>query len=429
MANTVLFGAQWGDEGKGKIIDVLTAQADWVVRYQGGNNAGHTVEIGEEKYVLHLIPSGILHHDKKCIIGNGVVVDIVALLEELDGLRARGISPEGRLFLSDRAHLVFPYHRNLDEVREGRLQAGDKIGTTKRGIGPCYGDKASRIGLRMCDLLRDDFKELLAASIERQNLVLTAMGGTALDVNSVVQQYVDAAEQVKPFIADCMLLLHEAMQKNEPVLFEGAQGTMLDIDHGTYPFVTSSNATAGGACAGAAIPPNRMDHVVGVVKAYTTRVGEGPFPTELHDETGEFLRKEGNEFGATTGRPRRCGWFDAVVATYSAKLNGVNEWAVTKMDVLDKLETLKVCVAYECNGKRYESVPADARILSECKPVYEEVPGWNCSTRDVRSYDELPQKAKDYLAYLEKLTGVPAGIISLGPKRESTLVLKQSKKA
>lgn len=425
MPNTVLIGAQWGDEGKGKIIDVLTERADWVVRYQGGNNAGHTVEIGAERYVLHLMPSGILNPGKNCVIGNGVVIDPIALAGELTDLEQRGISAAGRFFVSDRAHIVFPFHRLIDEYREAKPAAGAKIGTTKRGIGPAYGDKAARTGLRMGDLIDPEFPNLLANRVDASNRVLAAHGAPLVDAAKTLADYQAAARVLGPYIADPIPRLHEAMRRGESVLFEGAQGTMLDIDYGTYPFVTSSSATAGGACTGCGVPPNRIDRVIGVVKAYSTRVGEGPFPTELLDETGERMRQVGHEFGATTGRPRRCGWFDLVVAKYSAMVNGIDWWAVTKLDVLDAFDTIKVCVAYECDGVRYESVPGNVRILARCKPVYESFPGWKQSTKDCRRFDDLPANARDYVKQLARMTGVPVGILSVGPQRERTLWLEK----
>jgi adenylosuccinate synthase len=424
MPNTVLIGAQWGDEGKGKIIDVLTEKVDWVVRYQGGNNAGHTVEIGSKRYVLHLVPSGILHPGKKCVIGNGVVVDPVALVVELKQLCEQGLDPDGRFFVSDRAHVVFPYHKLQDEFSELRRSKSDQIGTTRRGIGPSYGDKASRFGLRMGDLLDPSFPALLSARLQEKNKILSALGAEPLDEAKVLAEYQEAARYLAPYIVDTIPLLNEAVGKSEKVLFEGAQGTMLDIDYGSYPFVTSSSATAGGACTGTGVAPNRIDHVIGVVKAYTTRVGEGPFPSELKDETGELLRKTGNEFGATTGRPRRCGWFDAVVARYSVMINGIDSWAVTKLDVLDPIKTIKICVAYECDGKRLNSVPANIRVLEKCRPVYEDFPGWQASTKDITRYEDLPAQARAYVEKLAQLTGVPVSILSVGPRRDSTMMLR-----
>jgi len=421
MPNTVLIGAQWGDEGKGKIIDVLTRDADVVVRYQGGNNAGHTVKFGDEVYVLHLIPSGILHAGKMCVIGNGVVVDPAALLKEIAELEQKGVAVKGRLFVSDRCHVIFPYHRALDAGREDQCAAGEKIGTTKRGIGPSYADKAARQGLRMGDLTDPVFVPLLEKRILDANRVLSASGGQTVDAGEVVALYREMAAELAPYITDTVSLLNRAVKDKKSILFEGAQGTMLDIDFGSYPFVTSSNATAGGACTGTGIPPNRIDRVIGVIKAYTTRVGEGPFPTELKDDIGEQMRKEGGEFGATTGRPRRCGWFDAVVGRYAAMINGVDYWAMTKLDVLDGLKTLRICTAYECDGKRYDTVPANIRILERCKPVYEEMAGWRTSTKDVTRFEDLPARARAYVDRLCELTGVKLGILSVGAKRESTL--------
>lgn len=418
MPNVVLLGGQWGDEGKGKVIDLLAREADWVVRYQGGSNAGHTVEVGAEKYVLHLVPSGILHPGKKCVIGNGVVVDPVALAQELDDLARRGIKAEGRLFLSDRAHLVFPYHRALDEAREAASAPGKQIGTTKRGIGPAYADKAARVGLRVCDMLEEDFAERVRDRLEENNRLLRALGASTLD-QAVLTPYLKAAQRLVPLVTDTALLLHEALARGESILFEGAQGTLLDLDHGTYPFVTSSSASVGGAFTGTGVPPRWIHQVIGVVKAYTTRVGEGPFPTECRDGTGEFLREEGGEFGATTGRARRCGWFDAVVARYAARLNGVDGWAVTKLDVLDRLAEVKICVAYECGGRHLESVPAHARTWARCTPVYEVLPGWQEPTRSARSFDQLPRRAQAYVRRIEELTGVPVRIVSVGPERDS----------
>jgi len=423
MSKTILIGSQWGDEGKGKIIDVLTANADWVVRYQGGNNAGHTVEIGDQKYVLHLTPSGILRESCKCVIGNGLVVDVIGLVEELTDLVKRGITLEGRLFISDRAHLVLPFHKALDGAKEGKLSASKKIGTTKRGIGPAYSDKADRVGLRMGDILEPDFNERVKAAATVKNEILVQMGAEALNVDELVAEVDAAVNYLKPFICDTIPLLHKAVQDDDEILFEGAQGVMLDIDFGTYPFVTSSSTGAGGAPAGSGIPPNAIDRVVGIIKAYTTRVGGGPFPTELTDEMGAHIAKVGNEFGATTGRPRRCGWFDGVVARYAAMVGGINEWSLMKLDVLDAVETIKVCVAYECDGERLDSVPASIRKLERCTPIYEEFKGWMTPTTECTSWDELPEQAQKYVAYLEELTGVKVSLLSVGPKRSSTLLL------
>ena len=421
MPNTVLIGAQWGDEGKGKIIDVLAENVDIVVRFQGGNNAGHTVKIGDEKYVLHLIPSGILRDNQHCVIGNGLVVNPLALLDEIAEVESAGKSVTGRLFISDRAHVVFPYHSAIDGAREDCLAKGEKIGTTRRGIGPSYCDKISRTGLRIGDLIDQKFPEMIKSRLAQANQILQKLGGAPINEDKLVAEYVAAAEKIRPYVVDTVTMLNEALAAGKSILLEGAQGTMLDIDYGTYPFVTSSSTTAGGACTGSGIPPNRIDRVIGVIKTYTTRVGEGPFPTELFDDDGAQMAKVGHEFGATTGRPRRCGWFDAVVAKYAAAINGVDFWAMTKLDVLDGFKTIKICTAYECDGKIYENMPACSRVLENCKPIYEEMPGWMESTSEVTRYEDLPQKARDYVKRLSELTGVKIGILSVGPKRESTL--------
>ena len=420
MANTILVGAQWGDEGKGKIIDVLTEQADVVVRTQGGNNAGHTVHIKNQKYILHLVPSGVLRRNKICVIGNGVVVDPVSLVEEIQGLRKLGVKIDGNLFLSETAHLVLPYHRELDGQRE-ILKGKNKIGTTKRGIGPAYGDKAARTGLRVIDLTNPGlFKEQLQSRIKENNEVLKAFGAAPLSFKKVHEEYRAAGDYLKPFVANTVVLLHEAVRRGDDILFEGAQGTFLDIDHGTYPFVTSSNTTAGGACTGSGIPPHRMDRVVGVMKAYTTRVGEGPLPTE-NAEIADMLHAMGREFGATTGRPRRCGWFDAVATRHATMVNGIDELAITNVDGLDSVETIKVCVAYRCAGKRYDYIPNDVELLSRCQPVYVEFPGWRSPTHDARKWKELPSKTRAYLKAIAELTGAKLGIASVGPGREQTI--------
>lgn len=421
MPNTVLVGAQWGDEGKGKIIDVLAEDADLVVRYQGGNNAGHTVFIGTDKYVLHLIPSGILHAGKQCVIGNGVVVDPVALVKELQDLEARGVQTVGRFHISNRAHLVFPYHGRLDAARESGVQGDRKIGTTKRGIGPAYGDKVSRVGIRMGDLIDPVFPELLSARLEGANRVLVAMGAEPVDGAELLATYQAAGRVLEPYITDTIPLLDAATRAGKSILLEGAQGTLLDIDFGTYPYVTSSNATAGGACVGAGVPPNRIHRVIGVTKAYTTRVGEGPFPTELTDEVGQLLSREGNEFGSTTGRPRRCGWFDAVITRYAAMVSGFDYLAMTKLDVMDRLPKVKMAVAYRCGSKTYETIPASIRELERCQPVYEEMDGWLAPTREARRFEDLPLKAQAYVNRLCALTGVKLGMLSVGPERDRTL--------
>jgi adenylosuccinate synthase len=422
MPNTILVGAQWGDEGKGKIIDVLTEDADIVVRTAGGNNAGHTVLIKGKKYVLHLIPSGILRRRKKCVIGNGVVVDPVGLLQEIDTLTDMGVRVNGNLFVSDTAHVVMPYHRLLDaqrEVRKGR----DRIGTTKRGIGPAYGDKAARTGLRMVDLIHPErFERLLRDRIREQNGVLGALGAKRLSFKAVHTEYKATARRLRPFVTNTVHYLHQQMLQGASMLFEGAQGTFLDIDHGTYPFVTSSNTTAGGACTGSGMPPHRMEKVVGVMKAYTTRVGEGPLPTE-DDEIGDLLHGLGREFGATTGRPRRCGWFDAVVTREAAIINGIDDLAITNIDGLDTVETLKVCIAYRVGRKQFDHVPNDIELLARCRPVYAEFPGWLKPTDRARTYKDLPPRCRAYLKALAELTGARLRVASVGPGREQTIMV------
>ena len=425
MPNTLLLGAQWGDEGKGKIVDFLSRDADVVVRYQGGSNAGHTIEIGAERYVLHLIPSGILYPDKTCVIGNGLVIDPLALVKEITELEKRGVSVRGRLHVSDRAHAVFAYHKAIDSAREARSAAsGSSIGTTQRGIGPAYTDKSSRRGLRMGDLLSHGFETRLQRHAEEANQALAALGVPPLDPHAIIAELRPAIEFLRPYVSDTLVLLNDAYKRGRQVLLEGAQGTLLDVDFGTYPYVTSSNPTSGGACVGTGLPPRAIDRVLGVIKAYTTRVGEGPFPTELQDATGEQLRKTGREFGATTGRPRRCGWFDAVVGRYSAMVNGVDFWAITKLDVLDDIDPIRVCVAYECEGKRYETIPASATLFGHCKPIYKDFPGWKTSTTGVTRFKDLPPVAKSYVDALCDLTGVPLGILSVGPQRDSTFKVK-----
>jgi adenylosuccinate synthase len=422
MANTILIGAQWGDEGKGKIIDVLTAKADIVVRSQGGNNAGHTVIHRGAKYILHLIPSGILRRAKICVIGNGVVVDPIALVAEIDGLRKLGITIGKNLLISDCAHLVLPYHRLLDEQRELR-QGRAKIGTTKRGIGPAYGDKAARTGLRMSDLVQPIvFSKKLHAKVIENNRILQALGAKPISFREVNESYLAAGEKLRPFIENTVVYLHRALERGKEILFEGAQGTFLDIDHGTYPYVTSSNTTAGGACTGTGVPPHRMDRVVGVMKAYTTRVGEGALPTEDRQFTGR-LHKLGREFGATTGRKRRCGWFDVVATRYATMINGIDELAITNLDGLDHVDPIRVCVAYRLNGKRLNVPPSDATQLANCKPVYQQLRGWNKSTRSARKLSQLPSAAQDYVKYISNLTGGKLSMVSVGPERGETIIL------
>lgn len=420
MSNTILVGAQWGDEGKGKIIDVLTEDADIVVRTQGGNNAGHTVFIGKQKYVLHLIPSGILRPGKTCVIGNGVVIDPVSLVEEINGLEKLGVKINGNLLISETAHIVFPYHRELDAQRE-ILKGKNKIGTTKRGIGPAYGDKAARTGLRVIDLINAPrFELLLKQKIKENNEILKAFGAKPLSFKKVHDAYRAAGDRLKPFVTNTVIHLHEAARKKGNVLFEGAQGTFLDIDHGTYPFVTSSNTTSGGACTGSGVPPNRMDRVVGVMKAYTTRVGEGPLPTE-NSEIADLLHQMGREFGATTGRARRCGWFDSVATRHAAMVNGIDELAVTNLDGLDTLETIKVCIGYRCGSRKLDYVPNDIESFSKCQPIYAEFPGWRTPTDKIREWKKLPLNTRNYVKAIAELTGAKLTIVSIGPAREQTI--------
>ena len=419
--NTIICGLQWGDEGKGKIVDFLTGQSDLVVRGQGGNNAGHTVIANGKKYVLHLIPSGILW-DKQCVIGNGVVLDPIGLCKEIESLENEGVSitPE-RLLISDRAHVVLPYHRELDAAREMAL--GDKkIGTTKRGIGPTYADKANRIGLRLADF-RDPAKarELISLRLKEANRVLAYHDLPTFETEAILAEVEGSIVRLRPHFANVIPVVYSAWKDEKTILFEGAQGTFLDIDFGTYPFVTSSNTTSGGACTGSGMPPHAIDRVVGVCKAYTTRVGSGPFPTQ-NDEIAEFFHSRGMEFGATTGRPRRCGWLDTVLIRYAVMVNGVTDLAVTILDGLDERETLKICVGYNINGEIHEFPPAERDHWDQIKPVYQEMPGWQETTAECRSYAELPQAAKDYLARIEELTGARVSYVGVGPDREQTII-------
>ncbi|MEM1296292.1 MAG: adenylosuccinate synthase [Verrucomicrobiota bacterium] len=422
MSNVIIVGAQWGDEGKGKIVDYLTESADVVVRAQGGNNAGHTVINDGKKYVLHLIPSGILWEGKTCVIGNGVAMDPVGLLGEIDTLEKQGVlvTPE-RLAISDRAHLTLPYHREIDGLREADL--GDaKIGTTKRGIGPTYADKANRVGLRMIDTTEiESFATRFRARMEDCNELLEAAGLPEMDLEKIGAETLAAIERLRPYMKNTMAYLHEAISQGSNLLFEGAQGTYLDIDHGTYPFVTSSNTTAGGACTGSGVPPNRIDQVVGVCKAYTTRVGSGPFPTE-DDDFGDYLHGMGREFGATTGRERRCGWLDAVLLRQSVIVNGIDELAVTNLDGLDQMDTVRICTHYDIDGEKVELPPASLEVFGKGKPAYAEMQGWKTDISSARDWDSLPQGAKAYIEKLEEVLGVPVTMIGVGPDRAQTIL-------
>ena len=423
MSNTILVGAHWGDEGKGKIVDFLTEEADVVVRTQGGNNAGHTIYHDGEKYVLHLIPSGILRKGKVCVIGNGVVVDPVGLVSEITGLRARGVKVEKNLLLSESAHLVLPYHRQLDMLRES-ARGRKKIGTTGRGIGPAYGDKIARVGLRVGDLLDASVLEgRLVERLRETNRVFKAAGYPALQKGPVLEALLSAAEVLRPHITNTVVRLHEAMAKGKKLLFEGAQGTFLDIDHGTYPFVTSSNTTAGGACTGSGIPPHRMNRVIGVIKAYTTRVGGGALPTESPELSGA-LHAKGREFGATTGRARRCGWLDLVATRYAHLLNGFDDLAVTNLDGLDDLPEIRLCTAYRLKGRTLKYPPADFAEWDQCEPVYEKMRGWMSDTTNARTWKDLPPSARAYLDRIAELAQAPVGIVSVGPDRAQTIKIR-----
>ncbi|MBN1474335.1 MAG: adenylosuccinate synthase [Syntrophaceae bacterium] len=427
MANVAVIGTQWGDEGKGKVVDIYAEQADVIARFQGGNNAGHTLVVGGRKTILHLIPSGILHENKICIIGNGVVVDPSVLLEEIEQLRKGDLFPQNtKLMVSERAHLIMPYHRSIDQAREAH-NSGKKIGTTGRGIGPAYEDKAARTGIRLIDLYDEQsFREKLHRALEEKNFLLKGLfGQKPLDENEIAAEYLGLAEKLKPYVADTSFVLDRENKNGKKILFEGAQGSQLDIDYGTYPFVTSSNTAAGNASCGSGIGANAINKVVGICKAYTTRVGEGPFPTELHDEIGEHMQKVGQEFGATTGRKRRCGWLDIVLVRQAIRISGVTDLAITKLDVLTGLDKIKICVGYKTPAGDYtHAVPADIRILSQCQPVYEEFPGWKEDISPARKMDELPPNARKYLNRLEELAQARISLVSVGSGREETISLR-----
>ncbi|GII94671.1 adenylosuccinate synthase [Sinosporangium siamense] len=424
MPAVVLVGAQWGDEGKGKATDLLGGDVHYVVRYQGGNNAGHTVVIGDQKYALHLLPTGVLSPNVTPVIGNGVVIDPGVLLGEIDGLRARGISCE-RLLISASAHLIMPHHKALDKVTE-RYLGKARIGTTGRGIGPAYGDKIARMGVRVQDLLDPGIlQKKIEMALGEKNQVLTKVyNRRGIDADKVLAEYLGYAERLKPHIADTSLVLSKALDEDKVVLLEGGQGTLLDIDHGTYPFVTSSSPTSGGACAGAGVPPNRLTKIIGILKAYTTRVGSGPFPTELDDDMGEWLRQTGGEFGTTTGRNRRCGWFDAVIARYAVRINGVTDFFLTKLDVLSGLERIPVCVAYDVDGVRHDEIPMTQTDFHHAKPIYEELPGWQEDITEAKTFDDLPPNAQAYVRALEEMSGAPISAIGVGPGRTQTLQIR-----
>lgn len=422
MSVSILVGSQWGDEGKGKIVDILSDKFDIVARYQGGANAGHTIQIGENQYILHLIPSGILREGKICLIGNGVVIDPKALLEEIEFLEGHNIQIKDRLFISHNAHLIMPYHKLLDSINES---GGQKIGTTGRGIGPCYIDKYARKGIRIVDLLnKQELESKIRRNLEeKNNLLKKVYNHEELDVDKIVDEYLLFDEKIDPYIRDIPSYIQSQINDGKKVLLEGAQGALLDVDHGTYPFVTSSNPVSGGACVGMGIPPTKIASVIGIVKAYTTRVGLGPFPTEADEQEGEKLREWGAEFGATTGRPRRCGWFDAFLVKYSRLINGIERAAVTKLDVLSNLDEIKICVGYELNGKQLKTFPTADFILNKVTPVYETLPGWKKDISNITDYDSLPTETKDYLSFISVECGFEISIISVGPRRKQTIEL------
>lgn len=422
----VVIGTQWGDEGKGKIVDSLTEKADVVARFQGGHNAGHTVVINDEKFVLHLVPTGILHEGKLCIIGNGVVINPKALIDEINELKKRGLKLNNNLKISKSAHVIMPYHMAIESEKEA-LKGERKIGTTGKGVGPAYTDKMARIGIRIADLYYPElFRDKLITNLEEINFVLeSCLQSQPFKPDDIYSEYMEYAEKLQEYVDDTDILINKAIDEKKNVLFEGAQGTLLDIDHGTFPYVTSSSATAGGACTGLGVGPTRIDTVLGVVKAYTTRVGGGPFPTEIHDSLGENLRQWGGEFGATTGRPRRCGWLDLVVLRHAARINGLSGLVLTKLDVLDSLKNIKICFGYQYKGKTFEDFPKELPVLEKCEPLYKEFKGWEEPTLGLREFDNLPRKAKDYIKIIEEELGVNVDIISTGQKRDDIIVLNE----
>lgn len=427
MSSFVVLGAQWGDEGKGKMTDYLAEEAEVIVRFQGGNNAGHTVEVGEKQYKLHLIPSGILYDDKLNIIGNGVVVDPKALFEEIDYLQKEGVNvTPNKLIISDRAHVIMPYHKILDKLKE-KARGKNDIGTTGKGIGPCYTDKFERCGIRICDLIDEEvFKDKLKQNIESKNkYIVNVLDGEELNYDEILNEYLTLAERLKPYVQDTSVRLYNEIKEDKTVLFEGAQGMLLDIDYGTYPYVTSSNTTACGVASGAGIGPNMVTNAVGIAKAYTTRVGKGPFPTELDNEIGEWIREKGHEYGVTTGRSRRCGWLDAVILKTTVRVSGLTSLCVTKIDTLAGLEKLKICVGYKFNDKVIDYFPASLKDLEKCEPIYEEFDGWGDEVANARSYEELPENAKKYLKRIEELTDTKISIIGVGPRRDQTIRVRE----
>lgn len=425
MANVVIVGAQWGDEGKGKIVDIFTEYADLIVRFQGGNNAGHTIVVNGEKTVLHLIPSGILHHDKKCIIGNGVVVDPEILIEEIEALKGNGRFDDDRLLISEGAHLIMPYHKKIDAAMEN-IRGLRKIGTTGRGIGPAYEDKTARSGIRFADLLDEEvFRDKLKHSLMEKNfLLVNLLHQSGFEVHDVYDSYMEFGEKLRRYVINTPKYINDEIKKGKSIMFEGAQGTLLDVDHGTYPYVTSSNTVAGSACCGSGVGPTHIDKVIGISKAYTTRVGEGPFPTELNDLTGEWLREKGQEYGATTGRPRRCGWLDAVVLRHAARVNGLSGMAITKLDILSGLSKIKICTGYSFEGKRYDEFPSNPRVMQGAEPVYEELEGWTEDLSSVKDLGSLPSSTRKYLKRIEELSGVEIIMVSVGVERDQAILLK-----
>lgn len=425
MSNIVIVGAQWGDEGKGKIVDIFTEYADLIVRFQGGNNAGHTIVVNGEKTVLHLIPSGILHPDKKCVIGNGVVIDPEILIEEIGTLKAKGQFDDERLLISEDAHLIMPYHKKIDSAKEN-MKGTRKIGTTGRGIGPAYEDKTARTGIRFADLMdeavfRDKLKFIL---MEKNHYLVNLLHQPGFEVHEIYESYMQHAEKLKRYVTNTCVYINDEIKKEKTVLFEGAQGTLLDLDHGTYPYVTSSNTVAGGACCGAGVGPTHINGVIGISKAYTTRVGEGPFPTEMNGLMGDWFREKGREYGATTGRPRRCGWLDAVVLRHAARVNGLTGMAITKVDILSGLDKIKICTGYRFEGRLYEEFPSNPRTMQGAEPIYEELDGWDEDLSTVKDFDSLPSTTKKYLKRIEELSGVNTIMVSVGMERDQTILIK-----